>query len=57
MRRGSLIAEQIIQDMRREQYWKNKVTRQKCYIDNEKQCNKCMYKEICDSVEREEENQ
>lgn len=49
--KGSIIAAQIEADLRREQYWKNKRVRQKCYIDKEKQCNKCMYKIICEDVE------
>lgn len=52
--RGSRIAEQIEREIQREKYWKNKATRQKCYIDNEKQCDKCMYKEICEDVEVEQ---
>ena len=49
--RGSWIAEQIERDLRREQYWKNKKVRQQCYKDGVKQCDKCMYKVICDDKE------
>lgn len=52
--RGSKIAAQIEADLRREEYWKNKKVRQKCYIDNEKQCDKCMYKQICEDYEVEQ---
>lgn len=52
--RGSWIAEQIIQDMRREQYWKNKVIRRQCYKDGIKQCDKCMYRNICEDKEVEQ---
>lgn len=50
--KGSLIAAIIESDLKRENYWKTKVTRQKCYIDKEKQCNVCKYKDICDQVEQ-----
>ena len=55
MKRGSWIAGLIEADMRREEYWKNKVVRQKCYIDNVKQCDKCMYKRICEDTDIEDE--
>ena len=49
--RGSWIAGQIESDLKREKFWKHKIVRQKCYVDKEKQCDKCMYKNICDDVE------
>lgn len=48
---GSWIAKQIEEDLRRERYWKNKRVRQKCYQDGVKQCDKCMYRTICEDVE------
>ena len=53
--RGSWIAARIEADLRREQYWKNKTTRQQCYQDGVKQCDECMYKSICDDNIKEEE--
>lgn len=53
--RGSRIAARIEADLRREEFWKNKVVRQKCFIDNEKQCDKCMYREICEDKEVRDE--
>lgn len=50
--RGSRIAKYIENDMRRDKYWKNKAVRRKCYIDKQKQCDKCMYKNICEEVEQ-----
>lgn len=49
--KGSWIAAQIEADLRRERYWKNKKTRQRCYQDGVKQCDDCMYKEICEDKE------
>lgn len=40
-------ADLVIQDMQREQYYKNKAKRQKCIIDEKKQCDKCKYNENC----------
>lgn len=50
---GSWIAKQIEEDLRREKYWKHKVVRRKCYQNGIKQCDKCMYREICEDVEEE----
>ncbi len=49
--RGSKIAKYIENDMRRDNYWKNKVVRRKCYIDKQKQCDKCAYRNICEVAE------
>lgn len=54
--KGSWIAAQIEADLRRERYWKNKKTRQRCYQDGVKQCDKCMYSNICDDKEEVEQN-
>ncbi len=51
---GSWIAKQIEEDIRREKYWKHKVVRRKCYQDGVKQCDKCMYRKICENVEVEQ---
>lgn len=52
--KGSMIASMIESDLRREQYWKTKVVRQKCYIDKEKQCTICKYQKICEDSEVEQ---
>ena len=49
--RGSRIASMIESEMRREKFYKNKVKRQKCCIDKEKQCDKCEYFCICEDKE------
>jgi len=54
--KGSYIATQIEGDIRREKYWKTKKIRQKCTIDNKKQCDKCGYARICENVEKEKQN-
>lgn len=51
---GSKIAEQIIRDLRREQYYKNK-KRAKCVVDKKKQCTICKYQKICEDVEIKKE--
>lgn len=53
--RGSIIAGQIINDMKREEYYRKKAQRNKCVIDNEKQCIKCKYQEICENSEVKDE--
>ena len=54
--KGSWIAARIEADLRREKYWKNKTTRQQCYKDGVKQCDECMYSNICDDKEIVEQN-
>lgn len=49
--RGSRIAGQIESELKREQYFKQKAIRNKCIIDNKKQCDECKYREICENVE------
>lgn len=49
--RGSRIAESIIMDMRKEQYYKNK-KREKCIVDNQKKCTICKYQRICEDAEK-----
>lgn len=46
--RGSRIAAEIEQDIKREQYFKRKVIRNQCIINKEKQCDKCGYRDICE---------
>lgn len=46
--RGSFIAAQIIDEMKREQYYKKKVQREKC---KDKECSECKYQDICDDAE------
>ena len=48
--RGSYIAENIIRDMRKEQYYKNK-KREKCIVEQKKQCTICKYQKICEDAE------
>ena len=47
---GSYIAEQIVREMQREKYYKNK-KRAKCIIDKKKQCTTCRYQKICEDAE------
>lgn len=49
--RGSIIASQIIDDWKREKYFKQKAIRNQCIVDKKKQCNECKYKDICEDVE------
>lgn len=53
--RGSRIASIIDSEYRREQFYKNKVARNKCLIDNLKKCDECKYKEICEDREVKDE--
>ena len=46
--RGSRIAYEIESELKREKYFKQKAIRNKCIVDNKKQCNECKYKEICE---------
>ena len=50
-RKGSIIAGIIETEMRREEYFKNKVRRMKCKLDNKMQCDICKYKENCEDKE------
>ena len=50
-RKGSRLADEIIQDINREKYFKQKVVRQKCLVDNKKQCDACKYRYNCEDVE------
>ncbi len=45
-RKGSAIAGKIIEDYRREQYYKQKAKREKC---KDKECGDCKYQRICES--------
>lgn len=49
--RGSIIAGEIIEELKREEYYKKKAIRNKCIVDAKKQCNICKYKEICEDKE------
>ena len=55
MNKGSYIAEAIEREMRREKYYKFK-KRQKCIIDEKKQCDVCKFLKICEDAEYEETN-
>ena len=55
--KGSRIAGQIINDMKRQEYYQKKVTRRKCIKEGEKKCDKCWYANICDDVEIKEEEE
>lgn len=50
--RGSRIAAQIIDEMNREKYFKQKAIRNQCVVDKKKKCSECKYKEICDDIEK-----
>ena len=54
MKRSS-IADEIARDLALEQYYKKKVARQKCLVNNEKQCIKCKYQNNC--IDMEENNE
>lgn len=45
---GSRIADEIIQEQRREKAFKAKAIRMQCIVDKKKQCNECKYKDICE---------
>lgn len=48
--RGSRIAGNILSDMRREEYFKKNAIRNKCILDNKKNCKECKYQEICENA-------
>lgn len=50
--KSSRIANEIIADLNREKYFKQKAIRQRCIVDKKKQCNICGYKDICDDAEK-----
>ena len=54
--KGSILAEYIMNDYRKQKYYKDK-KRTKCIIDKQKQCNKCKYAEICEDMEIKDEIQ
>ena len=49
--RGSFLAEQIEREEKRKKFFSQK-KRKKCIIDNQKQCRKCEFQNICDGVEQ-----
>ena len=52
--RGSILADQIMREEQRKEYFRKK-KRKQCIVDKEKQCLKCEYRNICDGVEDENE--
>lgn len=53
MERRSYLADKIMRDEARENYFKQKGIRQKCLKEGIKQCDICRYNRICTEVERE----
>ena len=49
--KGSRLAYEIEEDLKREEAFKKKAIRQKCIVDNKKQCNICGYRDICENIE------
>ena len=47
-RKGSIIAAEIIEEMKREEYYKKRIKQNKCIIDSKKQCDICKYREACE---------
>ena len=47
-RKGSLIAAEIIEEMKREEYFKKRIKQNKCIIDSKKQCDICKYRAACE---------
>lgn len=48
---GSRIAAEIIEEWKREEYYKKKTKNTECIIDKEKQCNICNCKTVCEAYE------
>ena len=48
--KGSSIAGEIIQDWKREKYYKRKAIREKC---KDKQCSTCKYRDICEEYKKD----
>lgn len=47
--RGSIIAAEIVADMKREEIFKKKYRRNKgCLLHEEKQCDNCKYRQFCE---------
>ena len=55
--KGSILAGYIMSDYRKEKIYKNKKERAKCIVDNQKQCDRCKYIDICENKEIEDEIQ
>ena len=53
--RGGKNASYVLSEMRKDEYYRKKAIRQKCIVDNEKQCDKCKYIEICEDKEIKDE--
>ena len=47
-RKGSIIAAEIIEEWKREEYFKKRIKQNKCIIDSKKQCDICKYREACE---------
>lgn len=52
--RGSSLAKVIDSEYRRKKFFENK-RRQKCIIDEEKKCNICSYRQVCENKEEDYE--
>lgn len=46
--RGSRIAKQIEEDIRREEYLKRKARKQQCILKQKQDCSECKYKDNCE---------
>lgn len=53
--RGSKLAAQVVYEQKQNEFWKKKVERMKCKIDNKMQCKECKYIEHCTDKEVEKE--
>lgn len=51
--RGSSLAKAIDSEYRRKKFYENK-RRQKCIIDEEKKCNICSYRQVCENNKEED---
>ena len=49
--KGSRIADEIIADMKREEFFKQRAIRNRCIKNKEKKCNECHYRNICKDKE------
>lgn len=45
--KGSILAAEIISDMKREEFFKQRAIRNRCIKNKEKKCNECHYRNIC----------
>lgn len=49
--KGGITASIIEAELRREKIYKQKLVRQKCYIEGKKQCMNCRYQKYCTDLE------